>query len=78
MSIALDPAIETSWSRHAVDVEVSSELTRGMTVVDRLNVSGNPRNRRVWSHFVERQIRTQVYWTLDAARWKAALFRALG
>ena len=36
MAIALDPSICTSASRHYVDIETDSELTRGMTVVDRL------------------------------------------
>src|SRR6266568_5064809 len=48
MSIALDPTIVTQQSEHFVDVETSSELTLGMTVVDRLNVAGNDRNRAVW------------------------------
>ncbi len=33
MSIALDRTLGTSWSRHAVDIETASELTRGMSVV---------------------------------------------
>lgn len=77
LAIALDPAIGTTWSEHAVDIETESELTRGMTVVDQLNVVSNARNRRVWSHFVEHRIRARVCWTLDAARWKSALFRSL-
>ncbi|HEV2348986.1 MAG TPA: nucleoside hydrolase [Terriglobia bacterium] len=54
MSIALDPSIGTSWSEHYVDVEISSDLTRGMTVVDRLNIAGNARNRAVWSELLAR------------------------
>src|ERR1700745_580611 len=30
MAIALDPAIGSEWSEHYVDVEIHSELTRGM------------------------------------------------
>src|SRR5229473_1442933 len=45
MAIALDPSIVTSQSQHFVDVETESELTRGMTVVDRLNVAPDERNR---------------------------------
>ena len=37
----VDPSISTRASRHYVDVETDSELTRGMTVVDRLNVAGS-------------------------------------
>jgi len=39
MSIALDPTIVAQQSEHYVDVETSSDLTLGMTVVDRLNVA---------------------------------------
>ena len=77
MSIALDPAVCTSSSRHYVDVEVASELTRGMSVVDRLNVAGDERNRAVWSDVAERGNLTQVCWTIDVVRWKRALFTAL-
>src|SRR5271165_1056616 len=78
MSIALDRSIGTSWSRHHVDVETSSELTRGMTVVDQLNIAGNARNREVWRHFDGQMPITDVCWTLDVTRWKEALFEALG
>ena len=36
MAVALDRSIGLSWSRHRVAIECASELTRGMTVVDRL------------------------------------------
>jgi purine nucleosidase len=45
MAIALDPSIVTSQSEHFMDIETQSELTRGMTVVDRLNVAHDERNR---------------------------------
>ena len=77
MAIALDRTIATNWSRRHVDVEISSELTRGMTVVDELNVSGNFRNRQVWSDFQGQPEATDVCWTMDAPRWKQALYRAL-
>lgn len=78
MSIALDPAIGTSWSRHHVDIETTGELTRGMSVVDQLNIAMNHRNSGVWRHFAGRAVRTNVCWTLDIVRWKESLFRALG
>jgi purine nucleosidase len=77
MSIALDPAIVTQQSEHYVDVETSSELTLGMTVVDRLNVAGNDRNRAVWSTVLDRGIRAKVHWTIDNSRWKQALYSSL-
>ena len=46
MAIALDRSLGLSWSRHRVAIECDSELTRGMTVVDRLNVSGDANNAR--------------------------------
>lgn len=77
MSIALDPGICTMSSSHFVEIEVASSLTRGMTVVDRLNVASDERNRAVWGSVLERERKTTVCWTNDIARWKAALFRAL-
>lgn len=73
MSVALDPTIGTEWSSHFVDVETHSDLTRGMTVVDRLNVTEDDRNREVWrgTH------KANVCWTIESKKWKEALFRAL-
>ncbi len=77
MSIALDPTVGTSWSEHFVDVEITSELTRGMTVVDRLNIAANQRNQVVWSELLARRSKAKVCWTIDVKRWKEALYSAL-
>jgi purine nucleosidase len=77
MAIALDPSICTDASSHYTDVEVTSELTRGMTLVDRLNVAGNERNREVWKPLLDRVPRVRICWTIDNARWKQALYGAL-
>jgi purine nucleosidase len=77
MSIALDPTIGTCWSEHYVDVETHSDLTRGMTVVDRLNVAGDDRNLATWSAVVQKEYKAKVCWTMDTKRWKEALFAAL-
>lgn len=77
MSIALDPTIATQQSEHYVDVETTSELTRGMTVVDRLNVAGNDRNKTVWAGVLEQAVKARVVWTIDNARWKQSLRNAL-
>ena len=77
MAIALDPSIGTNLSEHYIDVETHSELTRGMTVVDRLNVAEDDRNRAVWAPVLERKCKGKVCWTLDNRRWKQALFAAL-
>src|SRR5713226_5730131 len=77
MSIALDPAIVTRQSENYMDVETSSELTLGMTVVDRLNVADNDHNRVVWAPILERGRKAKIYWTIDNKRWKQALYSAL-
>ena len=75
MAVALDPTIATEVSRHRVDVETASELTRGMTVVDRLNVSGDDRNRGTWSAAGDPTV--DVVWAIDVPRWKTLLYRSL-
>jgi inosine-uridine nucleoside N-ribohydrolase len=77
MCLAIDPTVGTSWSEHYIDVETESELTRGMTVVDRLNVAHDDRNRTVWAAVLSQRNQAKVCWTLDADRWKEALFAAL-
>ena len=76
MCLALDPTVGTQWSEHYVDVETESELTRGMTVVDRLNVAGDDRNRAVWAPVLP-GLKAKVCWTIDNRRWKEALYAAL-
>jgi purine nucleosidase len=76
MSIALDPNIGTDCSEHFIDIETQSELTRGMTVVDRLNVASDDRNKAVWARVLEKKCKAKVCWTIDN-RWKEALFSAL-
>jgi purine nucleosidase len=77
MSIALDPSIGTDWSEHLIDVETQSELTRGMTVVDRLNVAADDRNQPVWALVLEKKRKAKVCWAIDNQRWKEMLFSAL-
>lgn len=74
MCVALDPAVCTSVSSHRVEIEVASELTRGMTVVDWLGVAEDERNRAVWQGARE----ALVVWSIDNARWKQRLYEALG
>jgi purine nucleosidase len=77
MCLALNPSVGTSWSEHHLDVETHSDLTRGMTVVDRLNVADDERNLPVWERVIRKGNKAKVCWTLDAQRWKKALFEAL-
>ncbi len=77
MTLALDSRVGTSWSDHYVDVETQSELTRGMTVVDRLNVAGDERNKSAWTSVLQAKTKTKVCWTIDTKHWKEALFASL-
>jgi purine nucleosidase len=77
MSIALDPSIGTQVNQHYADVETASELTRGMTVVDRLGVATNERNRAAWADLIQRGPNAKIYWAIDALRWKQALYASL-
>jgi len=77
MCLALNPSVGTSWSEHYLDVETHSDLTRGMTVVDRLNLADDERNLPVWERVIRKGNKAKICWTLDAQRWKGALFAAL-
>jgi len=77
MGIALNPALCTSSSKHYVQIEISSELTRGMTVVDRLDVAADPRNKNEWATPIERGRKVDVCWSLDVAKWKELVFSSL-
>jgi purine nucleosidase len=77
MAVALDTSIVTSASEHFWDVETESELTRGMTVVDRLNVAEDERNREVWAEQIAGGRKGKIIWAIDNARWKEALFARL-
>src|SRR5882672_8195149 len=60
MSVALDPTIGSQWSEHYVDVEIRSELTRGMTVVDRLNVAADERNQATWADVLRKGSKARI------------------
>ena len=77
MCVALDPSVGIAWSEHYVEVETNSELTRGMTVVDRLNVAHDERNRAVWDAALSGGHKAKVCWQIDTRKWKEALYRAL-
>jgi purine nucleosidase len=77
MAVALDRTIGTAWSRHLVEVECASELTRGMTIVDRLNVAHDVNNAVAWKRALDANVKADICWTIDAARFKALLIEAL-
>jgi len=77
MAVALDRNLGTSWSHHLVEVECASELTRGMTIVDRLNVTHDASNRVAWKRALDAGLTTDVCWTLDSVGFKAMMRKAL-
>jgi purine nucleosidase len=77
MAVALHPPIVTVQSQHFIEVETESDLTRGMTIVDRLNLVSDARNREVWAPVIAGGHKATICWTIDNASWKRALFDAL-
>ena len=77
MAVALDASIATVASNHHVEIETASELTRGQTVVDRLNVAGDERNRGVWDALAGRERNVRVAWAIDVPAWKRLLMHTL-
>ena len=75
MAVAIDPDICTRATKHYVQVICDSDLTRGMTLVDALDVAEDSRNRAHWRELIDNNIKTTVVWSLDAARWKEMLYR---
>src|SRR5262249_52499068 len=74
MCLALDSSVGTDWGSHYVNVETKTDLSRGLTVVDRLNVADDERNRDAWSDVLRAGNKVKVCWTIDNARWKQALY----
>jgi purine nucleosidase len=64
MAIALDPKISLEQSKHFVDIETNSELTRGMTVVDQLGVTESEPN-------------VEIVWEIDVQGWKENLYETI-
>jgi purine nucleosidase len=74
MAVLLDPALALVSSSHYMDVQVDSGITRGMSVVDRLGVAKDGRNRAAWNDVAARH---KVVWEMDIPGWKRALLRGL-
>ncbi len=77
MSVALDPNVVKRMSKHYVEVETNSELTRGMTVVDHLNVAPDVRNCDLWADLVSKEPNAAVVWEIDIPHWKDMLYSVL-
>ena len=79
MGIAIDPTLCLDGTAHYVEIETDSELTRGLTMVDKLDVAHDRRNLDIWQPTIESQPRKiHICWTLDVPRWKRQLFHLLG
>ena len=77
MAILLDPSLALVASDNYMDVQVDSGITRGMSVIDRLGVAPDERNRSVWSDVITQGRRQKVIWEMDIPGWKRVLLRAL-
>lgn len=77
MAVALDPEIVTETSQHYVMVETNSPLTRGMTVVDKLDVAHDRFNRETWADAIDADAKINVTWEINNARWKNLLYSLL-
>jgi purine nucleosidase len=77
MAILLDPALALVATQHYMDVQIDSGITRGMSVVDKLGVATDHRNRAAWSEVVDRGRKQSVVWEMDIPGWKKALRKAL-
>jgi purine nucleosidase len=77
MAVFLNPALIASASSHYLDVQIDDGLTRGMSVVDRLDVAQDERNQQTWSEVIRAGRKQSVIWAIDIAGWKQALFAAL-
>ena len=77
MAILLDPALSLVSSNHSIDVQVDNGITRGMSVVDKLNVAHDARNRDAWREPLEQGRKHKVIWEMDIPGWKQSLLQAL-
>lgn len=77
MAIALDPTVCTRRSAHRVQVETESPLTRGMTVVDQLDVADEPYNEAVWGVMAARPPNVTICWQIDVPAFKEMLYSVL-
>ncbi|GAA6622167.1 nucleoside hydrolase [Scytonema sp. NUACC26] len=64
MAVALDPTIVTRQGKYFVDIEITSDLTRGMTVIDELDV-------------LHKEPNITVVREIDIPRWKEILYSCL-
>ena len=74
MAVALNPSVVIKQSRHNVKIVLDGP-SRGMTIVDKLNVGENePHIDEYWSH-TNKNI--NVIWEIDNQAWKDTLYETL-
>jgi purine nucleosidase len=83
MAVALEPTIVTEAAKHYVEIETTSELTRGMTIiykllVYKLGVAADPGRQIPWREAVAAGKNVTVTGAIDARRWKQILLDSLG
>lgn len=78
MAIALDKSVATEITHHYVEIETQSDLTRGITLVDKLNVAEDSRNKDTWAQAIQAGKNIEVTWAVDSSRWKQMLYGLLG
>lgn len=78
MGIAIDPKLCLDGTSHYVEIETQSELNRGLTMVDKLNVAHDRRNIEIWGPTIQAQPnKIHVCWTMNVPAWKKFLFSLL-
>ncbi len=74
MAIAIDPLLCTKLTQCHVEIECNGTFTRGMTVVDTLNVTANnAQNMEGHKSLQDGKLPVKVCWELDISGWKALL-----
>lgn len=76
MAVAFEPTICLRKGEHFVEIETESELTRGMSVVDALDVTHDERNT-IWHDLRAGGPNATVCWEIDIPRWKEILYDGL-
>lgn len=79
MAIAIDPTICTRSSKHYVEIECEGTFTRGMTVVDQLDITNSSAESvEMWQTIVRKGApNATVCWEIDIPRWKQLLYQTM-
>ena len=77
MAVALDPLLVTSAGEHRLMIECHSELTRGMTVIDQLDVSNDARNQANWHATAPSPAPVAIVWSIDVPAFKQMVMASM-